>query len=113
MEGLSQQIKDTKLELKYSTYLDTFFDFFNEYYEGISYYDKLMTNMLANGATDEYQKNLFDQFYQLQDVEYSGSLYSAVDKLAGICRASISIRAPEASSMFCPSTISWPTRMAA
>lgn len=81
MEGLSQQIKDTKLELKYSTYLDTFFDFFNEYYEGISYYDKLMTNMLANGASDEYQKNLFDQFYQLQDVEYSGSLHSAVDKL--------------------------------
>ena len=38
-----------------------------------------MTNMLANGASDEYQKNLFDQFYQLQDVEYSGSLHSAVD----------------------------------
>ncbi len=81
MEGLSQQIKDTKTELKYSTYLDTFFDFFNEYYEGISYYDKLVTTMLTNGATEKYQKNIYDQFYQLQDVEYSGSLHSAVDKL--------------------------------
>ena len=81
MEGLSQQIKDTKTELQYSTYLDTFFDFFNEYYEGISYYDKLVTTMLTDGATAEYQKNIYDQFYQLQDVEYSGSLHSAVDKL--------------------------------
>ena len=81
MDGLSQQIKDTKTELKYSTYLDTFFDFFNEYYEGISYYDRLVTTMLTDGATAEYQKNIYDQFYQLQDVEYSGSLHSAVDKL--------------------------------
>ncbi len=81
MEGLSQQIKDTKTELQYSTYLDTFFDFFNEYYEGISYYDKLVTTMLTDGATAEYQKNIYDQFYQLQNVEYSGSLHSAVDKL--------------------------------
>lgn len=77
----SMTLADANTKLQYSTYLDTFFDFFSEYYEGISYYDKLVTTMLASGATEEYQKNIYDQFYQLQNVEYSGTLHSAVNKL--------------------------------
>lgn len=78
LSELSSQY-DTDAETK--LYLNTFFDFFNEYYESISYYDKLVTTMLAEGSTEEYQKNIYDQFYQLQNVEYSGNLHSAVDKL--------------------------------
>ncbi len=81
MENLSGQIQNATLELKYSTYLNTFFEFFNQYYEALSYYDRLVTDMLDESASPAYQKNIYDQFYSLQNVEYSGNLHSAVDKL--------------------------------
>ena len=81
MESLSGQIQNATLELKYSTYLNTFFEFFNQYYEALSYYDRLVTDMLDESASPAYQKNIYDQFYALQNVEYSGNLHSAVDKL--------------------------------
>ena len=81
MESLSGQIQNATLELKYSTYLNTFFEFFNQYYEALSYYDRFVTDMLDESASPAYQKNIYDQFYALQNVEYSGNLHSAVDKL--------------------------------
>ena len=63
MENLSGQIQNATLELKYSTYLNTFFEFFNQYYEALSYYDRLVTDMLDESASPAYQKNIYDQFY--------------------------------------------------
>ena len=81
LDELSNQIKDSTKRLEYNNYLNSFFDFFNQYYEALSYYDGLITPMLSDGSSQEYQKNVFDRFYQLQDVEYTGSFHSAVDKL--------------------------------
>ena len=81
MDSLGKQIKDSTKQLEYNTYLDTFFEFFNQYYEGLSYYDEQVTSMLGSGASEEYQKNVYDRFYRLEDVEYSGSFHSSVDKL--------------------------------
>ena len=81
LDELSNQIKDSTKRLEYNNYLNSFFDFFNQYYEALSYYDSLVTPMLSDGSSQEYQKNVFDRFYQLQDVEYTGNFHSAVDKL--------------------------------
>lgn len=86
IEALSKQIKDQTKQLKYSTYLNSFFDFFNQYLEGLSYYDAQMADVLTEGASDAYVKNTFDQFYHLENVEYSGSLHSSVDKLGRYLR---------------------------
>lgn len=86
MEGLSKQIKDQTKELKYSNYLNSFFEFFNEYYEAISYYDQEINYAISGNSSDDYIKNLFDQFYHLQNVEYNGNLHSAVSKLGRYLR---------------------------
>lgn len=95
LNELGTTVKDSAQRQEYYTYLNTFFEFFNQYYEALGTYDKLITPMLTDASTGsgasttvdssqidkEYQKNLFDQFYGLETVEYSGGFYSAVDKL--------------------------------
>ena len=82
IDELKDQVSDSTQLLQYYTYLNTFFDFFNQYYEALSYYDREVNLMLSSGSyTEEAQKNLFDRFYQLSDVEYTGTFHSAVDKL--------------------------------
>lgn len=68
------------------TYLTEFFSFYNQYYEGISHYDRQLAYALNGNRSDKYIKNVFDQFYHLQNVEYSGSLSSSVDKLGKYIR---------------------------
>ena len=73
IDELKDQVSDSTQLLQYYTYLNTFFDFFNQYYEALSYYDREVNLMLSSGSyTEEAQKNLFDRFYQLSDVEYTG-----------------------------------------
>lgn len=66
---------------RYYTYLTEFFTFFNQYYEAISYYDEQLAYAVKGNRTEKYVKNLFDQFYHLENVEYTGNLNSAVTKL--------------------------------
>ncbi len=87
MDELKKYIKDTGTELKYHNYLTEFFTFFNQYYEAIGYYEELLGDTLNTpGHSDAYLKNTFDQFYHLQNVEYTGNLHSAVDKLGRYLR---------------------------
>lgn len=87
MDELKKYIKDTGTELKYHNYLTEFFTFFNQYYEAIGYYEELLSDTLnTTGHSDAYLKNTFDQFYHLQNVEYTGNLHSAVDKLGRYLR---------------------------
>lgn len=87
MDELKKYIKDTGTELKYNDYLTEFFAFFNQYYEAIGYYEELLSDTLnTTGHSDAYLKNTFDQFYHLQNVEYTGNLHSAVDKLGRYLR---------------------------
>lgn len=71
---------------RYYTYLTEFFTFFNQYYEGISYYDEQLAYAVKGNRTEKYVKNLFDQFYHLENVEYTGNLHSAVTKLGKYIR---------------------------
>ena len=96
LSGMSTQIENTAQRQEYYTYLNTFFDFFNQYFESLTYYDKRVTPMLSaalsssGGAyavdtgkiSQDYQKNVFDQFYQLNNVRYTGDLHSAVANLS-------------------------------
>ncbi len=86
LSELSKQLQDSTDTLKYYTYLNEFFVFFNQYYEALSYYDKAASSVLASDASDELVKNTFDQFYHLENVEYTGSLHSAVEKLGKYLR---------------------------
>lgn len=86
MEKLSNQLKDSTEALKYYTYLNEFFAFFNQYYEAISYYNELSSNAILDQRSASYMKNVFDQFYHLQNVEYTGNLHSAVEKLGKYLR---------------------------
>lgn len=86
LSELSKQLQDSTDTLKYYTYLNEFFVFFNQYYEALSYYDKATSSVLASDASDELVKNTFDQFYHLENVEYTGSLHSAVEKLGKYLR---------------------------
>lgn len=82
IDQMKDQLTNSTQLLQYYTYLNTFFDFYNEYYEALSYYDQEMNLMLSSGGySTADQKNLFDRFYQLSDVEYTGNFHSAVDKL--------------------------------
>ncbi len=71
---------------RYYTYLTEFFTFFNQYYEGISYYDEQLAYAMQGNRSETYVKNLFDQFYHLENVEYTGNLHSAVTKLGKYIR---------------------------
>lgn len=71
---------------RYYTYLTEFFAFFNQYYEGISYYDEQLAYAMRGNRSEAYVKNLFDQFYHLENVEYTGNLHSAVTKLGKYMR---------------------------
>ncbi len=86
MDELSTQIKDTATRDRYYTYLTEFFSFFNQYYEGISFYSEQVSYAVEDQHSEAYMKNLFDQFYHLQNVEYTGNLHSAVDKLSKYLR---------------------------
>lgn len=71
---------------RYYTYLTEFFSFFNQYYEGISYYDNQLDYALSGNRSSAYIKNIFDQFYHLENVEYTGNLHSSVEKLGKYLR---------------------------
>lgn len=86
IDALSKKIDSQTQILQYDTYLDTFFEFFNQYLEAISYYDNKMTYVLSGKATDTYIKKTYDQFYELEGREYTGNLHSAVDKLGRYIR---------------------------
>lgn len=83
---LSGTVSDTAQLNRYYTYLTEFFSFFNQYYEGISYYDEQLTYAMKGNRSEKYIKNLFDQFHHLENVEYTGNLYSAVTKLGKYIR---------------------------
>lgn len=93
LKNISEQLDEIKQTVtteasmtRYYTYLTEFFSFFNQYYEGISYYDKQLGYALSGDRSDEYVKNTFDCFYHLENVEYTGNLHSAVDKLGKYLR---------------------------
>lgn len=83
---LSSTVTNAAQLNRYYTYLTEFFAFFNQYYEGISYYDEQLTYAMRGNRSEAYVKNLFDQFYHLENVEYTGNLHSAVTKLGKYIR---------------------------
>lgn len=83
---LSGTVSDTAQLNRYYTYLTEFFAFFNQYYEAISHYDEQLTYTMKGNHTEKYIKNVFDQFYHLENVEYTGNLHSAVTKLGKYIR---------------------------
>lgn len=86
IDALSKKLDTQTQILQYDNYLDTFFEFFNQYLEGLSYYDNKMSYVLSGKATEAYVKKTYDQFYELEGREYTGTLHSAVDKLGRYIR---------------------------
>ena len=59
IDQMKDQLTNSTQLLQYYTYLNTFFDFYNEYYEALSYYDQEMNLMLSSGGySTADQKNL-------------------------------------------------------
>lgn len=81
LDALGSQVSNAAQLNRYYTYLNEFFSFFNQYFEAISYYDEQLSYAVDGQRSEAYIKNTFDRFYHLENVEYSGNLDSAVDKL--------------------------------
>lgn len=86
LDQLSGEVSDAAQLNRYYTYLNEFFSFFNQYFEAISYYDEQLSYAVGGQRSEAYIKNTFDRFYHLENVEYSGNLDSAVDKLGRYMR---------------------------
>lgn len=86
LTSLSEQISDSTTQLQYHNYLTQYFSFYNEFYEAVSYYDQALTTLYSSNPTQMNIKNNFDQFYALQNVSYTGNLYSAIDRLGKYLR---------------------------
>lgn len=66
--------------------MTNYFNFYNEFYEAVSYYDQELSTLYSSNPTQNNIKNTFDQFYELKNVSYTGGFYSAIDRLGKYLR---------------------------
>ena len=86
LNALSQKIDDTELRNEYHRYLTNYFSFYNQYLEAITSYDKALTTLYKSNPTEANIKTTFDKLYRLEDEEYTGNFYSAINRLGKYLR---------------------------